>query len=193
MKFKKDFLISVTDVFMGPFENGTKNSWDYRYLAGIYFEFQLLLLTFYCMTDWFTFITTTMVVSGLFAIAIMVFRPYKRNIHTLNQVILLGVFMTWIPLSNVIFLNYLQSLNILAFTYCLYWMLRRSVHGFKYCRSLNNTSNNQAVGATNSIQEQLMVQEDEDDGAFADRIMNPGDYSNHHVPTAASPLMEGHN
>ena len=65
--------------------------------------------------------------------------------------------------------------------------------GFKYCRSLKNTSNNQPIGATNSIQEQLMVQEVNDDGAFADRIMNPGDYSNPHVPTAASPLVEGHN
>ena len=198
MKFKKDFLISVTDVFMGPFQNGKNNSWDYRYLAGIYFEFQLLLLTFYCIKyihDSLVFVVVTMGVSGLFAAAIMVFKPYKRNIHTFTQVILLGVFMICIRFPDVIHLIYLQSLNFLAFIYCLYWMLRRSVYGFKYCRSLNakkNTSKNDPISASYSVQEQLMVEEVEDDGEFADRIMNPGNYNNHHVPTAASPLVEGH-
>ena len=37
LKFKKDLLISVTDVFNGPYKNGTQDTWDYRYFAGIVF------------------------------------------------------------------------------------------------------------------------------------------------------------
>ena len=48
MKFKKDLIISVTDVFNGPFKDGTsENSWDYRYFAGMHFAIQLVVMTFY--------------------------------------------------------------------------------------------------------------------------------------------------
>ena len=46
LKFKKDFLVAVTDVFTGPYKDGTDNSWDYRYFAGIHFALRLIILPF---------------------------------------------------------------------------------------------------------------------------------------------------
>ncbi len=48
LKFKKDLIMSVTDVFNGPFKDGTsENSWDYRYFARMHFTMQLVVMTFY--------------------------------------------------------------------------------------------------------------------------------------------------
>ena len=81
MKFKKDLIISVTDVFTGPYKDGTQNSWDYRYFAGIYFVLRLVIMSLYCIhvVDYYIIIVCKSSVCLLFIIILIIFRPYKRN------------------------------------------------------------------------------------------------------------------
>uniref|UniRef100_A0A1X7TIZ1 Uncharacterized protein n=1 Tax=Amphimedon queenslandica TaxID=400682 RepID=A0A1X7TIZ1_AMPQE len=36
LNLRKQLLISLGDVFTGPYKNGTENTYDYRFMAGLY-------------------------------------------------------------------------------------------------------------------------------------------------------------
>uniref|UniRef100_A0A1X7TWJ9 Uncharacterized protein n=1 Tax=Amphimedon queenslandica TaxID=400682 RepID=A0A1X7TWJ9_AMPQE len=36
LHLRKQLLISLGDVFTGPYKNGTENTYDYRFMAGLY-------------------------------------------------------------------------------------------------------------------------------------------------------------
>ena len=82
LKFKKDLIISVTDVLNGPFKDGTsENSWDYQYFAGMHFAIQLVVMTFYYIPLELKQVTgiLKLTVCSLYIFSILIFRPYKRN------------------------------------------------------------------------------------------------------------------
>ena len=92
VRFKKDFLISVTDAFTGPYKDGTENSWDYRFFSGVHFALRLVIMVFYYIPQDRNIIAgleATLCV--LTATAIIIIRPYKRNIHSFNNMFLLLV------------------------------------------------------------------------------------------------------
>ena len=189
IKFKKDFLVSVTDVFMGPFKDGTGDSWEYRYFAGVYFVLQLLLLTSYTLplSTFFFVAISDMCFCGLFAIVIIIFRPYKRNVHTFTQVFLLAILITsnGISSASILFLNSLHFLTLVFSLYCLIWLLRKC----KYAYKNRSNATKKPVGLINSSPNTADTREFEDDcDLFADRIMNPDGYSERHV--SEIPLLE---
>ncbi len=92
LKFKKDLLISVTDVFIGPYKNGTQDTYDYRFFAGLVFALQFSqLIPFYLHTYIFNFFglvqTFHILSSGFYVILIVLFRPYKNIIHNLTEIL----------------------------------------------------------------------------------------------------------
>ena len=90
LKFKKDFLVAVTDVFTGPYKDGTDNSWDYRHFAGIHFALRLIILPFNYLPAALVAWILQICVYSIIIITIVIFRPYKRNIHTFNEVFLVS-------------------------------------------------------------------------------------------------------
>ena len=148
-KFKKDFLVSVTDVFTGPYKDGTQqNSWDYRHFAGLHFFLRLVIMVFYYIPQYksllFVIPILEVTVCFLVVITIIIFRPYKRNIHSFSEVLLfmiLGVFSCYsfyknadidynhryenvwfeeviLPVTGVIILFFIIP-------YCVYWMVKK--------------------------------------------------------------------
>ena len=87
LKFKKDLLISVTDVFIGPYKNGTDDTWDYRFFAGLAFSLQLSELIFF---GYKKFIPpyANIAFNGVYIILLILFRPYKRIVHSFTEVLL---------------------------------------------------------------------------------------------------------
>ena len=125
LKFKKDFLVAVTDVFTGPYKNGTDNSWDYRHFAGIHFALRLIILPFNYLPAIIVAWILQICAYSILIVTIVVFRPYKRNIHTFNEVFLvasLGV-VSWtgniiaVPASIICFI-----ICFVVIPYCLVWM-----------------------------------------------------------------------
>ena len=181
MKFKKDLIISVTDVFTGPYKDGTQNSWDYRCFAGIYFVLRMIIMICYMLARNFQmiiFVVQTFLCS-LSIITIAIFRPYKKNIHTFTGV------MIFINLSGIGSLTFFDDqfhsglrsffilLPVFACCYCLIWILKKCKFAFTYLLPVVNPVATQ-VDQQNTIQS--LIQDDDEDTPFADRLMNPGNY-----------------
>ena len=186
LKFKKDFLVAVTDVFTGPYKNGTDNSWDYRYFAGIHFALRLLTLPF----NYPPALVAQICLYSIFILALVIFRPYKRNIHTFNEVFLaafLGA-VIWIVSFPSAFGYFHIILSIIgsiiffvAILYCLVWMCKKCMVGIRYM----NFFKPNPLSTLNVYQstERLNVNMHNDADLFADRSMNPESYDEHHTST----------
>ena len=191
LKFKKDFLVSVTDVFTGPYKDGTDKSWDYRYFAGLHFALRLLILTFNYvpLVSWIPQIC----VYSIIILTLVIFRPYKRNIHTFNEafiVAFLGVVSSTAPFYMpspvpASFNGFIIFLVVIP--YCLIWMCKKCTLGIRYTNSFKKPS-----GTLNVYQstERLNVNMYNDDDLFADRLKNPESYDEHHTSTLTDEAMD---
>ena len=187
LKFKKDFLVAVTDVFTGPYKDGTDNSWDYRYFAGIHFALRLIVLPF-------NYLPAALVVTwelhicfySIIIITIVIFRPYKRNIHTFNEVFLVAsiVAVIWtgnIPAVPASIIGFIICFVVIP--YCLVWMRKKCGFGIRYMNSFKPNP----LGTLNAYQstKRLNVNNNYDGDLFADRLMNPESYNEHHTSDRA--------
>ena len=192
MKFKKDLIISVTDVFTGPFKDGTsENSWDYRYFAGMHFAIQLVVMTFYYIPLEYILVTGSLKVTvcSLYLLAILIFRPYKRKIHNFSEVLLfilligLSVFPALLRLGSdgedmvIDFLYFIMALFgfiviFIVIPYCLIWMIRKCCHCCKYIKYNSTKRNNVPM----EDHEELITNSGDSD-VIADRLMNPKRYN----------------
>ena len=196
LKFKKDLLVSVTDVFIGPYKNGTNDTWDYRFFAGLAFALQSSELMFFC----FPLIPFAYIAfNGFYTILLILFRPYKRIVHSFTEVLLQ---LAVIGFSSFAFLyegwssqsclgKYMVDKLWLACIFCLYiflavssiycfvWILRKIKYAVIYLR--------QFVRRTADVHQPLLSsqnpinEEEENDMEFADRLMNPQKYNERHV------------
>ena len=193
LKFKKDFLVSVTDVFTGPYKDGTQqNSWDYRYFAGLHFTIRLVIMLCYYIPQYkhnsFLIPILEIFVCVFTATTILIFRPYKRNIHSFNEVllfILLGVFSCYFSFRNALnksqefYSNFWYKALVLpmigmvvvfvVIPYFFYWMIRKCQTKCRYS-SYYNTSSFVHYHRETSYNQICDV--------VPDRLLNPERYSN---------------
>ena len=93
LHLRKQLLISLADVFTGPYKNGTENTYDYRFFAGLYLLERiafLCLFTFGLFKGLFMFAVPVVHACGSFILAVMVliFRPFQRNIHNFTEFVM---------------------------------------------------------------------------------------------------------
>ena len=198
LKFKKDLLISVTDVFNGPYKNSTQDTLDYRYFAGIVLAVQLVQIIFlfprfffqsaYFVQSWHIFI------SGLYVIFIILFRPYRRLVHSLTeifaQLVLIG-FSSFPIIYEVVekkmcigkdtvdglwvaCISFLYIFLMVASIYCFVWIIRKVK--FAVNRWISYRAQQPLVDHDAIIEE-----EDDEHLQFADRLMNPQRYDESQV------------
>ena len=78
-RIRWQFLHTFADAFQGCYKNGTNGTRDYRYFAGLYLLFRVLLLVGFIVQPsafrWLITVPVPVVISLLFAL----FRPYKNN------------------------------------------------------------------------------------------------------------------
>ena len=183
----------VCDVFTGPYKHGADNTADCRMFSSFYFilRFVIILSFAFEMHPNETFIghSFQLAISILTAGIIMIFRPYKRNIHNfveftiflllatmaVNNVVLKGPNETYVSI-NYFFIMHLPFL--FAFGFFLYWISKKMKSCCRYCR--RNRHN--AILRNDDIQQENEIQPfiSDDDFVFADRINNPNDYDEHH-------------
>ena len=189
----------MTDVFNGPFKDGTsENSWDYRYFAGMHFVIQLVVMTFYYIPLEYKLVTGSLKVTvcSLYLLAMLIFRPYKRNIHNFSEVLLfvlltgLSVFPAMVydtserykyefVFSKVTMPIFGFIIIVIVIPYCLIWMIRKCRHCCKYIKNNYFTKHNN-VPLMEYQDEELIntIEEDSIDNVmFADRLMNPERYN----------------
>ena len=210
LKFKKDLLISVTDVFIGPYKNGTSDTWDYRFFAGLAFALQLSQLIFFSLYSGELFQIIHLFLGGLYVILIIILRPYKNVLHSLAEVFLYLVLIGFssVPIvyktvkqkrcigkeiidnSWVVCISILYFILIIVSIYCFVWIVKKWKYAASHRAPPRRTkqpqqpiNDNEEDTAFNTVEE--------DDGEFADRLMNPQSYNERHVPNM--PLDNGEN
>ena len=191
LHLRKQLLISLGDVFTGPYKNGTENTYDYRFFAGLYLMAKIFVVCSYNLLnfdfDYFFIISKSVQGCIIFLLAIMtlVFRPFKRNIHSFTEVMMLifqiGYFIFLIfdigdTVTAGIIISILNALlfGIILSIYIIYQLIKTILNCINYYKQHNRT-----VPANTEEQEEnqpLVV-----DDWIADRMENPLKYNEQHV------------
>ena len=98
MHLRKQLLLSLGDVFTGLYKNGSDNTFDYRFFAGFYLLARVIIMSLilpigigYVSLSFYIILLSAIQGFCVFLLAIMVliFRPFKRNIHNFLEVMML--------------------------------------------------------------------------------------------------------
>ena len=166
---------TFADAFQGCFKNGTEGTKDYRYFAGLYFIFRIMLF----MTH--SLISHTLIgwiIPGLLCVAaslsIAIFRPYKMNRFNILDCFLFNLFgvvsfiIASIPYitQTTTYKSLLTGSFIIVSSPLLYIVLY-VIHIFLVRTSILKKCKNM-----------LCIQEDTNSSeSFPDRFLNPEEYS----------------
>ena len=175
-RIKWQFLHTFADAFQGCYKNGTNGTRDYRYFAGLYLFFRIVLLVA------FIFPTQCMWIPVVVSLLFAHFRPYKNDYFNIIDslgfaIVALSVFLMVYALKTKSFPIQLLYLIVLMipFLYFILFILRKifsRVALFRSCRrkigeKFKATKENQ------SLHTQRGKNNDED---LPDRIENPDMY-----------------
>ena len=209
LHLRKQLLLSLGDVFTGPYKNGSDNTFDYRFFAGFYLLARIIIIVSLILPSrtayyWLSFNTYILwLIQGfcvfLLAIMVLIFRPFKKDIHNFFEVMMLImeiIFFVSLIIVNVTNNDYMYycptdnndgmttgsiiaSFNCLLFSilpfYILYQLVKMMSNCYYYWEQHNHT-----VPANRDQEEDIQPLINDDDWA-ADRMENPQDYDEQHV------------
>ena len=204
LHLRKQLLISLGDVFTGPYKNGSENTFDYRFFAGFYLLLKILIffcqfLLFFKWSEYSLVFSSFFIVSVmqcclvlLLALMVFIFRPFQRNIHNFCEAVALIFVAIFLIYCIIVNLNVNEddedsyfggSILILSFNCLLFFILLMYII-FRLYRMLNNCDN-YCLRHNHTIR--VQEQEDQplvgnDDDWIADRMENPQEYDEQHVP-----------
>ena len=187
---RPQFVMTLVDDYTGAFKNGCNNTNDYRYFAGLYLLLRVVIICLYYIPIQQYLIIIMGIQISLFVAAggaITIFRPYRKNIHNFSEFLLLLAlaFISGIEIimyrSNGFFSTFacfilLYFPSFIVILYCIYWIIKKVRCCCLYYKDTRRSQ-------TNPIDEYIPSDSDIDDNLFADRVMNPDEYDEHHVST----------
>ena len=192
-KLRREGLIAVSDVFTGPYKHGADNTADCRIFSSFYFILRIVIISSFSfeMHSSGSYIghSFQLAISILTAGIIMIFRPYKRNIHNFVEFM---IFLTLAAMAgacvfstseNAGLLLLINSLGIMhipyffAIGYFFYWVYKKHISCCRYWRNMQNAI---PMNDFNPQDDEIQPLINDDDCVFADRINNPNDYDEHH-------------
>ena len=187
LNLRKQLLISLGDVFTGPYKNGSNNTFDYRFFAGFYFLARIIILCPYTFAFVDRITITAACCSFALAVMLLIFRPFQRTIHSFIEVIILGVLICGSILMVNIIIQF-ETFNVSSqvftiFTLIVFWpgLLTYIIYRFykiiNYCyRYYKQCKRTMPPG-----QEENQPLVGNDDDWIADRVENPQEYDEQHV------------
>ena len=88
LHLRKQLLISLGDVFTGPYKNGSENTSDYRFMAGLYLLVRLIILG-QLLFGFPCYVNTSPIILPccffLLAVVNLIFRPFQKNFYTFSE------------------------------------------------------------------------------------------------------------
>uniref|UniRef100_A0A1X7UTJ7 Uncharacterized protein n=1 Tax=Amphimedon queenslandica TaxID=400682 RepID=A0A1X7UTJ7_AMPQE len=191
LHLRKQLLISLGDVFTGPYKNGTENTYDYRFMAGLYLLAKIFILSQFLFG--FPYFAIGVPIAGAFlslllAALVLIFRPFNRNIHNFTEFLILYAalilhgraipsLLFW-PSFIVLSFNTL-SFGIIIPIYAIYHLkaMIKSCHQYhKKCAPTKPAEEEDNEGG-------IRLEEN----WIADRMENPQEYNECHVPVEITP------
>ena len=189
------FLHTFADAFQGCYKNGTNGTRDYRYFAGLYLLFRVILLVGSIIQPsafrWLISIPFPVVISLLFAL----FRPYKNNCFNIIDCLAFALvasatFLIMYTYTTHVY-YYIQLLYVILLTPLLYFIsyilykILSQVPLFHTCCSRIG----KLLQATNDNQHQHIQRGSTED--LPDRVVNPDMYQPLLPATNSSSSGEG--
>ena len=197
LHLRKQLLISLGDVFTGPYKNETENTYGYRFMAGLYLLARIIILSQFIYGNYIFSIPISITISQaccsfLLAIIVIIFRPFQRNIHNFNE--FLTVFITMALgcincVTRLADLNFIVSkflffslpiVNVLVFVIIIPGYIIYQVYKMMQSCCHYHERNNPVANRNQEEDYQPLVGNDED--WIADRMENPQEYDEQHVP-----------
>ena len=207
LHLRKQLLISLGDVFTGPYKNGAENTYDHRFFAGLYLLARIIVLCQFILGTNGVFMLSVPILqtgcSFLLAVMVLIFRPFRRNIHNFTEFILIFAVMGFGLSSTVAsFLIYTDHANdldnglnlveviatitipcvnglffvIIIPVYIIYQVYKMIKSYYRYCKR------NIPVAIRDQEDEEYQPLVGNDDDWVADRMENPQEYDERHVP-----------
>ena len=208
LHLRKPLLITLADVFTGPYKNGTENTFDYRFMAGLYLLAKIFISSQYIMSYFFILLIpiSQAFCSFLLAVIVIIFRPFRRNIHNFSEFLMMFVVMGIGCASSVAswyFLSYDSTISSDDILYPILVIVIPVVNGLIFFSIIPGYIIYQVYKVIKSChyyrKKKIPVipteQEYEDDvipienNWAADRMENPQDYDEHHVPLKPYDLL----
>ncbi|XP_019855033.1 PREDICTED: uncharacterized protein LOC109583940 [Amphimedon queenslandica] len=203
LHLRKQLLISLGDVFTGPYKNGTENTYDYRFMAGLYLLARTIILSQFIYGYYFilSIPISQACCSFLLAVIVIIFRPFKRNIHNFAEFLIMFISMAFgcigsvqsfvfISTSAPYFVNYyriilsilgavVSTTNFLVFGiiitgYIIYQVYKMIKSCHRYRKRYNPVANR-------NQEEDYQSLVGDDDDWIADCMENPLNYKEKHV------------
>ena len=186
LHLRKQLLISLGDVFTGPYKNGSEDNFDHRYIAGFY------LLVKFIYGSGFIY-DAGLIVSFIqlsffltLGVLILIFRPFQKNYHNFGEVLFLFSLSVIIGLftfgSSNFTGNFLKEIVIYSGNVLIYVILLPVYIFIQICKIASNCYHYHHKSTTVQDTEQgEMNQLIVDDDWIADRMQNPQRYNEQHV------------
>ena len=190
LHLRKPLLITLADVFTGPYKNGTENTFDYRFMAGLYLLARIIILSPFIIgyQQYYVIAIPIFLSTCSFVLAtiVLIFRPFQRNIHHFTEyfiaslIIVLVVLMIIDTLTNIdyyyAFFYIVLSFNILIFAIIM--PIYKSYKIIKACHHYHK----KRVPVIPIVQEYEENATSSEDNRVADRMENSQDYDERHIP-----------
>ena len=206
LHLRKQLLISLGDVLTGPYKNGTENTYDYRFMAGLYLLAKIIILSQFIYGHYFIFSIpiSQACCSFLLAVIVIIFRPFQRNIHNFTEFLVMFITMAIGCASSVTGFLFPSSssksyfdaghavvlpvINGLFFAIIIPgYMIYQVYKIIKSCRHYHQR-NNPVANRNQEEDYQPLVGNDGD--WIADRMENPLQYNERHVPGRINNVSE---
>ena len=187
LHLRKQLLISLCDIFTGPYKNGSENTFDYRFMAGLYLLARIITLS-PCVPEMSLFAISIALAccSFLLALIILIFRPFKRNIDNFSEVLIVIMILAVCIIILTDFMAFEAVLGIhcsVMFVFLIYVICQM----LKACKHYWRKSQ-----VTKRVQEDTEPLADNDDDWVADRMENPQEYNEQHVTDRLDEESEEH-
>ena len=178
-------LHAFTDAFQGWFKDGTNGTRDFRYFAGFYLIFRIVILVEVAVSTyyiWMIIILCPIIASLMFALL----RPYKNDwLNILDSllfaILALAIFFVMynrhvapVPLLFVAVLMFVPLIYIVSFG--VYKLASHSKKLRSFCRKYRHSQ------AERPFQQELLVsgELESGDSDIPDRLLHPQDYEHHY-------------
>uniref|UniRef100_A0A1X7UR30 TRP C-terminal domain-containing protein n=1 Tax=Amphimedon queenslandica TaxID=400682 RepID=A0A1X7UR30_AMPQE len=199
LHLRKQLLISLGDVFTGPYKNGTDGTYDYRFFAGLYLLVRIITLALLLIvlpapySCHYFGPSAAIVASSILAIMIMIFRPFQRNIHSFFEVLFLYFIMIFTYILVLIYKSFWLSLLSVFFSGLIFGiilpiyimsMLCKKI--FRHYKRRKDTLRVDTDNQEEDDDDPLVV----DENWIADRMENPQEYDERHVSVRLDDLTK---
>ena len=189
---RKQLLISLGDVFTGPYKNGSDKNFDYRFFAGFYLLARIIILTSCIFSKVLVTAIVLPICCFLLAVKVLIFRPFQRNIHNFVEVLILTV-MIGSSIYSILAIDAINTglrlvdmINIFAFGLILLIYIIYNI-----CKMIFNCCRyNKQHKARRQLQHEEENQPLVNDDWIADRVENPQEYDEQHVPVRLNDVCE---